>query len=74
MDKTANQILVHRNGELSDGTKIRVTEYPVQEFSRKEIDSIIRSIMGKSMTEFVHDVHVNQNGQYDDLFMKEGEA
>lgn len=50
----------------------RVVTHPIQDYSDKAVlDMLVRGIIGKSLSEFVHDVRINKDGQYDDLFVKE---
>ena len=53
--------------------KARVLMTPVQEYTPEVIAYLFRKITGQNLPEFQHDVRINRNGQYDDLFMKEGE-
>lgn len=50
----------------------RVVTHPIQDYSDKAVlDILVSGIIGKSLPEFVHDVRINKDKQYDELFVKE---
>ncbi len=50
----------------------RVITHPVQDYSDKStLNLLVKALSGKSLQEFVHDVRINKDGQYDDLFVTE---
>ena len=51
--------------------KARVLMTPVQEYTPGVIAYLFQKITGQNLTDFMHDVHINKNGQYDYLFKEE---
>lgn len=50
----------------------RVITYPVLDYGDKTaLNKLVKALSGKSLPEFVHDVRINKDKQYDELFVKE---